>query len=153
MINSVKYSVKCWSLNKENREGKKEEGSHGNLEAGFFFHFCCFYLTGQFMHDLILPVDMVSFPLSCDSLEYQTLGSPFFYPFFPLSSQSFILFSLCRISSVISHLLSFVWFHPPTMGVKITFQLERFMLQSASRCNLFFAEVKTSGCICCTSRM
>lgn len=107
-------------------------------KQAFFFHFCCFYLTGQFMHDLILPVDMVSFPLSCDSLEYQTLGSPFFYPFFPLSSQSFILFSLCRISSVISHLLSFVWFHPPTMGVKITFQLERFMLQSASRCNLFF---------------
>lgn len=42
--------------------------------------------------------------------------------FFSLSLQSFILLSpSCCIFPVIFHLLSFPWFHLPTMGVKITF--------------------------------
>lgn len=128
MINSVKYSIKCRSLNKREHGGEAQRGVHMKLRSDLLCFLFCFFFPVIYhrsgLHNRILPTMFFS-PVEILLPEYQRLGSAFFHPPFPLSFQPLISPSYPpphrRIFSVISHLLSFAWFHPPTMGVKITF--------------------------------
>lgn len=137
-------AIKVWI--KGTLRGREERGVEANsfVFLFLFFDFFSHHMSG--LHNCNLPSSMFPPHWDCVFREYQSLGSSFFHPSFPLTFQPFIPPTLPSTVSFLSYpiptLLLFSWFHPPTMGVKITFQLEHFMLQSTSWCNLFLQKWK-----------
>lgn len=134
-------AIKVWI--KGTLRGREERG----VEANFFvFLFLIFFLITCQVCIIVIYQAVCFLPIEIVFREYQSLGSSFFHPSFPLTFQPFIPPTLPSTVSFLSYpiptLLLFSWFHPPTMGVKITFQLEHFMLQSTSWCNLFLQKWK-----------
>lgn len=156
LINSVKYSVKCWSLNKENREGKKkrkrkEVCAHEGKPPLFLFIFLLLLLsiTGQ----VCIIIFFQLYFLPCwDSVPgiSKIFRLIFFLPclllFFYSSSPPPYL--SCHIASFVVTLVS-----SPNNGYENYILVGTFHVAKAPAGVIFFAEVKTSSCICCTSCM
>ena len=97
MINSVKYSIKCRSLNEREHGGEAKRGVHMKLRSDLLCFFVLLFFVGFFsiiyhrsgLHNGILPTMFFS-PVEILLPEYQRLGSAFFHPPFPLSFQPLI---------------------------------------------------------------
>lgn len=111
-----------------NKEQRGEVGG-GVLTCFFVLVFSHFYHgSGYFARSVFTRRDTVP----RKSKIHQTS----LFPSFPLSSQPSILPPLHHIFSVIFHLLSFAWFHPPTKAWELLFSWNVSCCRGASWCNL-----------------
>lgn len=134
LINSVKYSVKCSSLNKGDKR-------IWNLVLLLFFLFVSGHVC------IILFYWAVCFSC-CDLVlgKYQRRGSSHFQPFYFSTLPPYLF---CHIPSFVVRLVS-----SPIQqwGGKLHFSWNVSCCKAPAGV-IFFAEVKTSGCICCISCM
>lgn len=166
LINSVKYSIKCRSLNKREHGGEAQRGVHMKLRSDLLCFLFCFFFPVIYhrsgLHNRILPTMFFS-PVEILLPEYQRLGSAFFHPPFPLSFQPLISPSYPPPPTAASFLSYPIFcrlpgFIPQQWGWKLHFSWNVSCCKAPAGVIFFFfffflQRWKTSGCICRTSCM
>ncbi len=147
VLNTV-LNVEVWI--KGTQRGREEGGSHQTWKQSSFFLFLLHHRSG--LHNLILPTSMFSPLLRFCSWSIKDSDLPSFI--LPSLSPSSLLFLSPSAVSFLSYPIfcRLPGFIPQQWGWKLHFSWNVSCCKAPAGV-IFFAKVKTSGCICCTSCM